>query len=64
MIQVALAIWYVIIFTIVITLTVLGLVLLTPEKTIGYDCQRAEYPLAVDVTKAYIEACREARKNK
>jgi hypothetical protein len=64
MIQVALALWYLVVFTVVMGSVIIGLVLLTPSKpdTVGYDCQWAEYPHAVDVPKAYIEACREARK--
>jgi hypothetical protein len=62
--QVALGLWYMIIFTVVIALVVLGLVFLTPNKpsTVGYECQWAEYPHAVDVPQAYIKACREARR--
>jgi hypothetical protein len=50
----------------VIALTVLGLVLLTPDKpdSVGYDCQLAQYPHAIDVPQAYIKACREYRRNK
>jgi len=64
--QIALAIWYLVVFTMVMGSVILGLVLLTPSRpdTIGYDCQLAQYPHAVDVPQAYIQACREARKNK
>lgn len=66
MIQVALALWYLVVFTVVTSLVVLGLVLLTPNRpdTIGYDCQLAQYPHAIDVPQAYIQACREYRRNK
>ena len=33
----------------------------SPQKTVGYDCQLAEYPHAIDVPQAYIKACREAK---
>jgi hypothetical protein len=55
-----------IIFTIVIGLIILGLIILTPNKpdTVGYDCQLAKYPTAIDMPQAYIKACREYRRNK
>ena len=60
--KVMMVIWYILVFIVVITLTILGLVLLTPDRpeTLGYDCQLAQYPQAIDLPQAYIKACREA----
>jgi hypothetical protein len=64
MIQIALAIWYLVVFTMVMGSVIIGLVLLTPDKpdSVGYDCQLAE--ISPDVPLAYKQACREARRNK
>jgi hypothetical protein len=62
--QIALAIWYLVVFTVVMGSVIVGLVLLTPDKpdSVGYDCQLAE--ISPDVPLAYKQACKESRRNK
>jgi hypothetical protein len=59
-----LVVWYIIVMLVVAALTILILVLLTPDRpdTVGYDCQLAE--ISPDVPLAYKQACRESRRNK
>jgi hypothetical protein len=56
----SLAFWHVFMMSLG-TLVVIGLLhVFVPTKK-GYDCQFAEYPMAIDAPPAFIKACREEK---
>jgi len=60
--KVTLIIWNVIVFFFLAIIMSLIIYFSIDEPRQGYDCRFAEYPYAIDVPKAYLEACREAKR--
>ena len=61
--KITMMIWRSIVVTLVLCIAMLAIIFnVASEQPQRYDCRLAEYPTAIDVPQAVINACRDAKK--